>query len=31
MLDVCMVAVLAASFILVKLLADWCDKQLKKQ
>lgn len=30
MMDLAMVAILAVSFILVKLLADWCGKQLDK-
>lgn len=30
MMDLAMVAILAVSFILVKLLADWCSKQLDK-
>lgn len=30
MMDLAMLAILAASFLLVKLLADWCGKQLEK-
>lgn len=30
MSDLCMAAILAVGFLLVKLLADWCGKQLEK-
>lgn len=30
MMDLCMLAILAASFVLVKLLVNWCDHQLQK-
>ena len=30
MLDLCMVGTLAVSFFLLKLLADWCERQLSK-
>lgn len=30
MMDLCMIAILAVSFLLVKLLVEWCDRQLDK-
>ncbi len=31
MMDIIMIAVLGVSFILVKLLADWCEHQGEKE
>lgn len=31
MMDVLMLLGLAAGFVLIKLLADWCGKQIEKQ
>lgn len=28
MMDLIMIAIFAASFVLLKLLADWCEKQV---
>ncbi len=30
-MDVLMIAILAVSFISIKLLADWCERQVDKQ
>lgn len=30
-MDIIMIAVLAVSFGLIKLLADWCERQVEKQ
>lgn len=30
MMDIAMLAILVVSFVLVKLLADWCERQIDK-
>lgn len=29
-MDIIMIAVLAGSFVLIKLLADWCERQIDR-